>query len=358
MINKLNLTRKLYIFDEVKYTLLNNLIHKKCEFMECIFWTCELFESGFVYELCELLFETYYNFYALNYPKYEFKINNHLKKKNFKSILYVVNLLFYTPRVNTKVFETFIKSPKKINKIYLTKHNKFNFLKSLNINKRYYKFVAAIHMNNFHNIMFYMKNNIYTNTNELYDVVKKYFNVVKMIKLNDKNKFLDKLMYSNKMHVVLSLIYYLNIDIHHINKRKIFRKFDIKPFQKTIDEFNVISGKDNYRILQNTRLYPIATNIGCFPLQRFYFKDIKNEIRHRWDYHCIHSPIWKKRLTNYNYNLDNEKKSLIFENIEDEEAFYENYDYEFDEQSKELQECIIPEIKIITIEDWLDEIKN
>jgi hypothetical protein len=69
MVNKLKLTRKLYIFDEVKYTLLNNLTIKDCDFEECIFWTCELFYSGFIDELCELLFETYYYFYAIKYPK-------------------------------------------------------------------------------------------------------------------------------------------------------------------------------------------------------------------------------------------------------------------------------------------------
>ena len=101
MINKLKLTRKLYISDEVKYTLLNNLTYKKCDFTECIYWTSELFYSNFVAELSELLFETYYNFYAIKYPKYEAKINNQLNKKNLESMLYVVNLLFYTPTITT-----------------------------------------------------------------------------------------------------------------------------------------------------------------------------------------------------------------------------------------------------------------
>ena len=356
MTNQIRLTRKLYLFDEVKYTLLNNLTHKKCEFNECVFWTCELFESGFVEELCETLFEIYYNFYAINYPKYESKINQKIKKKELKSILYVVNLLFYTPRISTKVFEIYTKAPNKISQIYLTKHKHFAFLKSLDIDKSYYKFIAAIHQNNFTNIMFYIRNNTYSDINGLYDAIKKYFKNVKMMKLSDK--LLQNNNYSDKMHIIIAVICYLKEDINSINKRKIFRKFSYELYENTIDSFKINSKENNYTKLKNSKLYYISNNIGCFHLQRFKVKHIKNEIRYYWDFHCYNSPLWKNRLDKYKIKVDGKKKLLIFEDIDEEEEFYELYDYEFDEQTKELQDCIIPEIKQITIEQWLDKLKN
>lgn len=356
MPNKLKLTRKLYIFDEVKYTLLNNLTYKNCDFLECIFWTTELFYTGFIDELCEMLFETYYYFYAIKYPKYESKINNQLKKKNLESIIYVVNLLFYTPKISINVFKIYMKNPTALSKLYLIDHKYFKFLKTLNIDKSYYKFIAAIHKNNFTNIMYYINNNEYPNYNELYDAVKKYFNIVKNMKLS--NKLLDDIQFSNKYLIIIAVICYLKSDIADINKRKIFRKFNHNQYKNDIEKFKLMSGDNNYRILENNPLYHISTNIGCFHLTRFDFENIKNEIRYYWDYHCTSSPIWSDRLSKYNIKIDDDKKVLVFKNENEKDEFYENYDYEFDEQCKELQDCIIPNIKKNTITNWIESLKK
>jgi hypothetical protein len=63
-------------------------------------------------------------------------------------------------------------------------------------------------------------------------------------------------------------------------------------------------------------------------------------------------------LNKFKYKIDDTKKTLIFEDQYEEEEFYETFDYEFDEQSKELQDCIIPNIKNNTITNWIKKIKN
>ena len=204
--------------------------------------------------------------------------------------------------------------------------------------------------------MFYIKNKTFTNYNELYDSVKKYFSIVKGIKLG--NKSLESIHISDKYLIILSLIYYLYSDTSDINKRKIFRKFDLKEYDKELKHFKIMTGDDNYKILKSNPLYHISGDIGCFSLDRFKFEDIKNEIRYHWDYHCTSSPIWKERLNKFKYKIDETKKSLIFEDVNEEEDFYETFDYEFDEQSKELQECIIPNIKNDTITNWIKKLKK
>ena len=67
------LTRYLYIYDEVCLSLQQSIITKS-SFDESIFWTSELFYSGYVLELWELIYKIYYNFYAIIYPKYEKKL--------------------------------------------------------------------------------------------------------------------------------------------------------------------------------------------------------------------------------------------------------------------------------------------
>ena len=78
----LKLTRYLYVYDEIIYTLLSNLINKESDFKEIIYWICELNHSGFIDELKNTAYYYYYNFCAINYPKYEKKINALLKKNS------------------------------------------------------------------------------------------------------------------------------------------------------------------------------------------------------------------------------------------------------------------------------------
>lgn len=55
-------TRYLYIKQEVKLALLASLLNKS---YDALFWAYELYYSGFVYELLELIFKIYYDFYAV-----------------------------------------------------------------------------------------------------------------------------------------------------------------------------------------------------------------------------------------------------------------------------------------------------
>jgi hypothetical protein len=55
-------------------------------------------------------------------------------------------------------------------------------------------------------------------------------------------------------------------------------------------------------------------------------------------YYASAASIWKDRITLYNGRVDDEKKEVIFDNIEDKEKFDDEYDLEPDEQSLETQQ--------------------
>ena len=57
-----------------------------------------------------------------------------------------------------------------------------------------------------------------------------------------------------------------------------------------------------------------------------------------WLYYASAASIWKDRITLYNGRVDDEKKEVIFDNIEDKEKFDDEYDLEPDEQSLETQQ--------------------
>jgi hypothetical protein len=66
-------------------------------------------------------------------------------------------------------------------------------------------------------------------------------------------------------------------------------------------------------------------------------ESLLNIFRNDWLFYSNFSPIWKTRILEYNGIIDFERKKIIFENDDDLENFYDNYGYEPDEQSIEIQ---------------------
>ena len=76
-INTIQFTRYLYEKEEVKLSLMMCILNKKDE--EAVFWSYELFYSGLSFELTELLWSIYYDFYAVLNPNFEKYLNTKLK---------------------------------------------------------------------------------------------------------------------------------------------------------------------------------------------------------------------------------------------------------------------------------------
>ena len=94
-------TRYLYAKDEVRIALLVSLLQKNDD---ALFWAYELFYSGFKYELLQLIWKIYYEFFYTLNPSFEAYL---LKKQNeLQSECFVSNIiqdLLYRP-FNTDVF--------------------------------------------------------------------------------------------------------------------------------------------------------------------------------------------------------------------------------------------------------------
>ena len=61
-------TQYLYIKEEVRLALLVSILNKS---NDAIFWAYELYYSGFKYELLNLIWKIYYDFFATLNPAYE-----------------------------------------------------------------------------------------------------------------------------------------------------------------------------------------------------------------------------------------------------------------------------------------------
>lgn len=83
--------------------------------------------------------------------------------------------------------------------------------------------------------------------------------------------------------------------------------------------------------------------------------DFIDEYYYHWLYYASFSPIWKQRLSKYNYRICDETKKIIM-NDDDDDDFYSLYSYTPDEQSKETQlQCLGNDIQQYSIDDFCNK---
>ena len=343
------LTRYLYIYDEVCLSLQQSLL-SKTSFDEVIFWTSELFYSGYADKLWILVYQIYYNFYAITYPKYERKLNKLSQNSTLESISNALCILYYS-KTNTDVFKLYHIRPKSPTKSY--SKNPI-WLIEMEIDNKYTNFLIALHKNHHTNMMYYM--NDYQDYKDVYNTVKRYFREVHGMPLNDRSWGYIK--YPDIRHLTIALILYLKRDISNITRKSIFRKYTHDQYIVQIKEDND-PVKQKYKTLPNRLRYAISDKIGCFKLNRLNLGCTVSEMLwYHWEYFAYNCPLWKKRFDKYNIQINDELKKIEFDNVDEEEEFYEQWYYEPDEQSKEVQDRIISKIPSISILDWLKLVKN
>jgi len=80
-------------------------------------------------------------------------------------------------------------------------------------------------------------------------------------------------------------------------------------------------------------------------------QNIEDAYFKNWLYYASHSPIWEKRIEPYG-KIDAEQQKIIFFTEEKEEEFYSLYNYEPDEQPKDVSDKSICEISSMDLKTW------
>ena len=93
-----------------------------------------------------------------------------------------------------------------------------------------------------------------------------------------------------------------------------------------------------YKTLSTISFYNISRSpyMSLFHLKREN-ENIENAYLNNWLFYASFSPLWQERIEFYGGKINNEKKCILFEDDDLEEEFYNKYNLEPDEQSKEIQ---------------------
>lgn len=349
------LTRLLYEKQEVKLSIVSALLEGK-DYEEVIFWTTELYESGFASETWEILWKIYYDFYAIIHPRLERFIYERSISDNRFAYLDVTKNLFDKTK-NGSVFvmrmgyclvlKPDIKYPGRPPK-WLTKYPVASYMLLRSIAKR-----------NFTNICYYLRmwseyeakrGNDFSNTCR--ETLITYFADKERLPIKRRKAAKKgwKSGHNDRVHVLMALIMhcltndsYIELDTHveYSSKKDI-------SYATWLNEIDVPS----HYLLASRREFWIFDTIGCFDLPRYNTQDIRKLLWFDWIYYASRSPLWKKRIQKHGGNINEERKIVEFENEDEEEAFHQDYGLEPDEQHKDIQSMSIHDITKKTWKEW------
>lgn len=364
MNNELYFTRYLYVKEEVKLSLVLCILNKKDE---AIFWAYELYYSGFKTELIHLFWSIYYDFYYTLNPSFE----KYLLKKLINNLNFDTNC----ENLLAMIVNNFMIRPHTMD-IFMLKQiiqicdfdnhciQEYKISSNFAIISTILESILETH--DYMMLAFLILTEIKEqHIIETLKIIVNHFNK-KELKLDSKKviseyqKYINNDYHSNNKRVlILSRILHYYVVIKNIKLGKNLY-VHIEPEEVIIYEtINVDLKVKNdgliailpaYKILTLATVYYIDqyNYLSLFYLQREKI-DIITAYRDKWLYHASFSPLWRERIIRYKGIIDEINKKVIFEEKENsddnEEAFYNNFGYEPDEQKIETQNKTIQEIK-------------
>ena len=285
-------SRYLYEVDEVKLSLMMSILDKRKD--EALFWAFELFHSGFITELGDLLLSIYDNFYATLNPTFEKHVTN--QTTITESVLYEIISNMITKQHNVDVYML---------KIIV---EQFEIESSTN-DSDLLAFASFILED--------------PDTSLVLTTLQK-LGVFKLSLQAPRKLMLVRFMqHKQKQH---------DMESGCSKKRTLFIK------KKTNETYEVdIANARTYKILELVTKYGIDEHnyLSLFNLKRER-EDIVGAYRDYWLGCAARSPVWLSRIHEYGGSVT-EAGKVAFNNDELEDDFANKYNLEPDEQKLETQ---------------------
>jgi hypothetical protein len=349
-------TRYLYIKEEVRLALLVSILNKSDD---AIFWAYELYYSGFKFELLNLIWKIYYDFFATLNPAYEgylLKKHKELLSNNHhdRIISSIINDLLFRP-FNSDVF--MLRNVCENFEVEVDYYNDTE--KITNVDEVQFNLSQWIFNNDFRSIAQWILN---VNKNMLHVDIYKicldiFENEVKIIKSKLMKEFVSAIRVNiNANHILLSKIMGLFSRKADLKKGKSIY-INVEPEDVIIYETIIGSEELNhYRILEIAYMCGIDDykHLSLFKLTRNKY-NLQEKYWYHWEYHASFCPVWSKRIREFKGYPDYSKEKIIFINDDLMQEFYGFYGLEPDDQKIDVQNKSIKSIEKIHNWKWFNE---
>jgi hypothetical protein len=343
MNKEMQFTRYLYEKDEVKLALTLSILNKK---EEAIFWAYELYYSGFQSELVAVFWSLYYDFYYTLNPSFEKYLQTRLKK----------NLALDTDSVNyiSMIVNNFMIRPHSMDVFMLKqiveicdfdKTDIQDYITSSENNPEVIQkeMLFAIRTKDFMILASLILIDIKDeHIDTMFEVATNYF--VTEMGLKKRAPDYDKNATNKRVLILCRIVHYF---IATSNK-KMGKNLYVHIEPEEVVLYETIHVSDDLvprKILPLAKIYAIDTDnyLSLFDLKREN-QDIKTAYYYDWLYYASHSPLWKSRILKHNGVIDQKNHKVEFDD-EDIDGFYDEYGYEPDEQTLEVENKTIQDIR-------------
>jgi hypothetical protein len=130
---------------------------------------------------------------------------------------------------------------------------------------------------------------------------------------------------------------YLSVDVIQNTEER--NCLNVHLTEEYIHTFRTNPNNDELRnILKYNARYNVHKEVNMlFNIEIPTYKELANMYNQQWLYYCYHCPIWQKRMNDYGGKVNDEAKTIVFENDDMHDAFYEKWGYDPDEQLLETK---------------------
>jgi hypothetical protein len=344
MNKEIQFTRYLYEKDEVKLALTLCSLNKKEE--EAIFWAYELYYSGFQLELVAVFWSLYYDFYYTLNPSFEKYLLTRLKKNlaldadSVNYISMIVNNFMIRPH-SMDIF--MLKQIVDICDFDKTDIQDYIDSPGNNLEVMQKEMLFAIRTKDFMILASLILIDIKDeHIDTMFEVATNYF--VTEMGLKKKVQDYDKQSSNKRVLILCRIVHYFTVTANKKLGKNLY--IHIEPEEVVLYEtIHAGAGLVPRKILRLAKIYSIDSDnyLSLFDLKR-ETQDIKTAYYYDWLYYASYSPLWKSRILKHNGVIDQKNHKVEFDD-DDIDEFYDNYGYEPDEQSTEVENKTIQDIR-------------
>jgi len=340
MNKEIQFTRYLYEKDEVKLALVLCILNKK---EEAIFWAYELYYSEFKTELVAVFWSLYYDFYYTLNPSFEKYLQTKLKKNldlDMDSVNYIsmiINNFMIRPHsmdiFMLKQIVDICDFDKTDIQDYITSQGN-----NLEVIRR--EMISALRTKDFMMLASLILIDIKDeHIDSAFEVATNYF--VTEMGLKKKVQDYDKNATNKRVLILCRIVHYFTATA----KKKLGKNLYVHVEPEEVVLYETIHVGLPRKILRLAKIYTIDSDnyLSLFDLKR-ETQDIKTAYYYDWLYYASFSPLWRTRILKHNGVIDQKNHKVEFDD-DDIDEFYDNYGYEPDEQSTEVENKTIQDIR-------------
>jgi hypothetical protein len=343
MNKEIQFTRYLYEKDEVKLALTLSILNKK---EEAIFWAYELYYSGFQSELVAVFWSLYYDFYYTLNPSFEKYLQTRLKKNlalDMDSVNYI-SMIVNNFMIRPHTMDVFmLKQIVDICDFDKTDIQDYIVSSENSIEVMRRELISALRTNDFMMLASLILIDIKDeHIDEAFEVATNYFVTENGFK--KKAHDYDKNATNKRVLILCRIVHYFTA----VANKKLGKNLYVHVEPEEVVLYETIHVSEDLvprKILPLAKIYSIDTDnyLSLFDLKR-ETQDIKTAYYYDWLYYASHSPLWRTRILKHNGVIDQKNHKVEFDD-DDIDGFYDDYGYEPDEQTLEVENKTIQDIR-------------